>query len=446
MSDNNNSLDITTNSTNHDDHNASTIQEFCRIIGISSLLSSLLSYILSIQYNTRVQSLKSAVQFDNIHDLYNTLIHNKSNKSLYISISGLAHSNNPIQSTYHNSNESIRSLLWSKIITLYTYTKLIPFTTLSLNDYNVYHISQPKATDIELVTHNNNNTTTATTHRRSLLHSHDSTTTPTLPSFIIPRYVMLTAQHIWSTFNNTLSKIGTYTKPATLSHTDVLHDIRQGKLLKSTTYTEYGIHNDTPITVIGHVKYNHNNNTMTMLTTKDINDIDNNNNDQPTIITDKSYSELVKTESYYLRSLKNITYIMFMISIFSCAIDIGLLIRNYQRKNNELSRIIQLKLERDARIATLRQNKNKHKHKHNNSNNNNVNNNNTSNTSVSDSDSDIDDNLCIICTVNPANCVLLDCFHQCTCQHCSDQLLRRGFNRCPICRAPIIKYRIPIIV
>lgn len=41
-------------------------------------------------------------------------------------------------------------------------------------------------------------------------------------------------------------------------------------------------------------------------------------------------------------------------------------------------------------------------------------------------------NICIICMTDPADCVILDCKHMCTCSACSKRLVE-----CPMCRAKV---------
>jgi hypothetical protein len=157
------------------------------------------------------------------------------------------------------------------------------------------------------------------------------------------------------------------------------------------------------------------------------------NCEQPTIITDKSYELLLHDEQQSIIAINYIKYIFIGISVVSFSALIGKYAYELYYKTKQLEQMLRLKDERDARNAALQQRKKQRKQQNN---------------AVVESDCDIDDseiNLCVICTVNKANCVFVECFHQCCCVDCSEQLMKRGY-RCPICRSAISRYRIPIIV
>jgi len=51
-----------------------------------------------------------------------------------------------------------------------------------------------------------------------------------------------------------------------------------------------------------------------------------------------------------------------------------------------------------------------------------------------------DDKLCVVCTENEKEVILLPCKHRCLCQGCADQI---GLGLCPMCRAPIEQLIVP---
>ena len=49
-----------------------------------------------------------------------------------------------------------------------------------------------------------------------------------------------------------------------------------------------------------------------------------------------------------------------------------------------------------------------------------------------------EETLCVVCMDAPKNHInMVPCMHVCACEECARQLLERGAQNCPVCRAPV---------
>ena len=407
----------------------STIKEILTYCGISSTSLAIFTHLLHQLQVNRLYSIKSCIKYDNINELINNISLLPTNTTQYITISGILTTSNPITSTYHTTNNIIE-LLYRQVKDIHTYIKFFPLSRIPINEYKQIDIHPPTVCSTQLI--QSHSPVQITTHHTTSWSN--SSKSLIQQSYInLSKYILRHAEHIW--VNNTLHTIGTQTIQHNSSTNDILSQLNQGRLHKSTTSIEYGIHNNSEITLIGHVKYDTQTKQLHVLHSNELSDT---NNTKPTILTDQSYESFIHNETQHTHELNVVKYTLIGCSIISFTILFSKLAYELYEKTQTLQRMLQLKQQRDQRQHVLKQLKR---------NNNNNNNNNNELLSVDDtSDNEQTDiNLCVVCANNVANCVFIDCFHQCCCSECSEQLMKRSM-KCPICRCKISKYRIPIIV
>lgn len=390
----------------------STFTELCRSLCFGSSIMSIIFYYLHKLQLSRYQLLSSANVYHSIDTLYNALIRSN-NTAQYITLTGNICSTQPIYSWYHTSTVPLQ-LIYRQIKQITTYIKFIPLLRIPGGQYKDIKLLPATTVDSQLLPtnqyHHNtiNNTNIVSNTYKSYISNNNRHI-----SIDIPKLTLLRSEHMFTADLNTQQLIGTHTEYKLQSYQNILYDIyHYGRLLKHIKSDEYGIMNGTQLTVVGQCKLSDDQKSITILPPGE-----SIGPPQLTILTDKSYHKLLSDESKYTDELDRVKYFWYILNIASITTYGIYKYIQYRHKQYTLQRITQLQQEREQRRLAQ-----------NNTNNNNM-----------------IINECVVCTVNPGNCVFLDCFHQCCCIECSEQLIARRYS-CPVCRAKIIKYRVPIVV
>lgn len=377
---------------NIDTNEPSHLQYWSRLLSCCSASAVIGTYCRYMIQSQRADGIASATQDVSAHALY-TLI-NDPQQSLYVALRGRLHTDTPIPSTYARPPVKLvyqdgqradvydYALFGSVLVDLVrVFTRPVVRT--------VQAISSRLITDAP--THNGQYVTD-----RYRLH--------------VSQQCLLTAEH-----RDTTQLIAQHTDPPTQTVGEFLLNFLFGRLLLYRRTKEYGIPNDTYVTVIGRVR-------AAAGQEKQLEIVDTASIDhrQPTIISRQSYSDIVAAEQAHARAWKRAATFCSAVLAVSTTVWLSTLSYKLYHKRRTLLRMQQLQAERLARVQQMPSNGAK-------------------------TTSDDIQGICVICYDRKSDCVFVDCFHQCCCLQCAEQLMKYN-DKCPMCQRQIQQYRVPLIV